>query len=341
MTNPPPKLEIAKAMLKQSLTNSFNRCQSCGRRLKYQPGAWITSTGERFTTCRSCGFENPSRMEKVAEALSAAGYDVFEEEGVLGLPQCLDDGSELQVSKDFTKVFCFACGREWERFAFEDIMGEAISPQLAGAIPLNRDDSEIAQKLEHILDDNDFDSGTPFYVVQVYGAESEGAPSVGKELLSAFKQGWKEGKSGSKEVSKQANSEEIQFLAVYEDGISYFIWDGTKLAAEQKNYSELFQDPADLAYVPFDVKFSSESVKKNVIAFLECFKMIHFANSKPFEVKLFGAAAREALEKSPQHESSPTTSMADELSKLADLHTRGLLTLEEFQEAKAKLIQRS
>jgi hypothetical protein len=280
-------------------------------------------------------------MEKVAESLLEAGYDVFNEQGVLGLPQCLDDGSELQVSKDFTKVFCFTCGREWERFAFEDILGEAISPQLAGAIPLNRDDSEIAQNLEYILDTNDFDSGTPFYVVQVYGAESEGAPSIGKEFLSAFKQGWKEGKSGSKEVSKPINSEEIQFLAVYEDDVSHFIWDGTKLEAEQKNYSELFQDPSDLAYVPFDVKFSSESVKKNVTAFLQCFKVIYFANSKPFEEKLFGAAAREALEKSPQPESSPTTSIADELSKLAELHTRGLLTLEEFQEAKAKLIQRS
>ena len=298
MANPPPKLEIAKAMLKQSLTKSFNRCQSCGRRLKYQPGAWITSTGERFTTCRSCGFENPSRMEKVAEALSAAGYDVFEEEDVLGLPQCMDDGSELQVSKDFTKVFCFACGREWERFAFEDIMGEAISPQLAGAIPLNRDDSEIAQKLERILDDNDFDSGTPFYVVQVYGAESEGPPSVGKELLSAFKQGWREGKSGSKEVSKPDNSEATQFLAIYEDCISHFEWDGVKLEAEQRNYSDLYHDTSDQISIPFDVKFSSDSVKQNMIAFLQCFKVIHLANSKPFETKLFSTAARQAIEKS-------------------------------------------
>jgi hypothetical protein len=82
-------------------------------------------------------------------------------------------------------------------------------------------------------------------------------------------------------------------------------------------------------------------VKKNLIAYLQCFKVIYFANSKPFEVKLFGAAARVALEKSPQQENSPTTSIADELSKLAELHTRGLLTLEEFQEAKSKLIQRS
>lgn len=341
MADQPPKIEIAKEMLKQSLSHRSNRCESCGRRLKYQPGSWINLTGTRFTTCRSCGHENPTLMEKVAESLSEAGYDVFNEQGVLGLPQCIDDGSELQVSKDFSKVFCFACGREWERFAFEDIIGEAISPQLAGAIPLNRDDSETAQSLERILDDNNFDSGSPFYVVQVYGANSQGAPSIGKELFSAFKQGWKEGKSGTQEEIKKENVEEIQFVAIYEDCISHFVWDGVKLEAEQRNYSDLYHDTSDQVSIPFDVKFSSDSVKQNVIAFLQCFKVIHLANSKPFETKLFGTAAREAIEKSSSEIKSPGTSIADELSKLADLHTRGLLTIEEFQEAKSKLIERS
>lgn len=135
MTNEPTRIAFAKAFLKTSATYMYHRCAKCGRRLKYKPGAWIGTTGERFTTCRSCGYLNASLMEKVVESLIEEGYEVSGvTEGVLDLPQCLDDGIELQVSNDFTKVFCSACGREWDRASIADEIERLASLRDRGLI---------------------------------------------------------------------------------------------------------------------------------------------------------------------------------------------------------------
>ena len=321
MANTPPKTEIAKTLLKLSLTHTSNRCESCGRRLKYQPGAWINLTGDRFTTCRSCGHENPTLMEKVAESLTEAGYDVPGLDGILGLPNCLEDGIELQVSRDFTKVFCYGCGREWERYDFEEIMGQAISPRLAGAIPVNRDNSKIARELEVILNDQDVDAGTPFFVVNVFEASTK----------SSFKTSLKNGWHGIQHYGL--------YLAIYEDAICLYSWNGETLIVDRKDYVELFTNTSEDLKIPFDVSFFPKSLEKNALNFLIGFRNIYLANSAPFQQVLFGAAAKEQQELLSEQQRNDKASMTDELLILGELYTQGLLTSDEFREAKLSVIK--
>lgn len=330
MGNQIPRLEIAKAFLLTSATFRYNRCSECGRRLKYKPGAWIGSTGERFTTCRSCGYENPSLWEKVAESLADKGYDISSIEGILDMPQCMGDGTELQVSRDFSKVFCSTCGREWDRYEFEDIMQGPLSPHLAGAIPLESDNSKMARKLMETLQVNNIDSGTPYLVIDVVEKGSAQDTSTAKMFAKAFSDGF-----------KGTPDEPSQYFVVYADGVAHYVVDGERVTAEEVTFDELFQDPATDIEIPFNVRPLSKNLTSVVIALLARFRMMHIANSKPYSPELFGSAARDA--QNAQEESvsgNGNIPIAEQLTKLAQLRDQGILTEEEFTTAKQRLIDK-
>lgn len=334
MTNTPSRTEIAKAFLKTSATFMYHRCAKCGRRLKYKPGAWIGTTGERFTTCRSCGYENPSLMEKVAENLIEAGYDIPDlMGGVLDLAQCLNDGTELQVSKDFTKVFCSNCGREWDRYEFEDIMDGPLAPQLAGAIPISIDNSKTARKLEELLEEAQVDAGSPYLVLQVIEKGSLLDTSFRKAAWAEVKKGWAEGQRGAK---SDEPDEQTHYLAVNADSIAHYTWDGKVLDVKEISYEELFKNPSAELEIPFEVRVFKTQMKE-VTYLLHRFRVMHLANQKPYTPEIFGTAAREK-QKSASPSNSPTNSIAEELKQLAELRAKGIISDEEFQLAKSKLL---
>jgi DNA-directed RNA polymerase subunit RPC12/RpoP len=335
VSNQPSRAVVATTFLKTSATFLDNRCAECGRRLKYKPGAWITSTGERFRTCRSCGYENPSLWQKVAENLAEAGYDTPDvTEGVLDLPQCLGDGTELQVSRDFTKVFCATCGREWDRYEFEDLMGYPLSPQLAGAIPLRIDDSKTARKLEKLLTDAEIDTSSPYLVLEVIEQGSPLDAPLWKVLVGEFKKGIAETSDDKKETAK---SEATHYLAIYADSIAHYIWADQNLKVNQVSFDTLFANAEEPVAIPFNVR-PWKSQGEAVIRLLTTFKNIYIANSAPYKAPLFGSAAREADALQVSNQGQKPSSLSDELEKLASLKERGLLADDEFEAAKSKLL---
>jgi hypothetical protein len=343
MAGKPPKTEVALAFLKLSFDHRSNRCAQCGRRLKYQPGAFITSSGLRFMTCRSCGFENPTLTEKVAEYLSEAGYDVYEGEGVLDLPACLGDGSELQVSKDFSKVFCGTCAREWDRYEFEDIMGGPLSPQLAGALPFKAEISKVSEKLEALLEKNNVDAGLAYLVAEIPNKPLETINPL-KIFVSSFKEGWNQerDKKSSSGIATPTSHDDTfansAFVAIYEDYIAHYSWGENSLITQEWEFDELFSQPK--LSIPFDTMNLDKNSAKKIMDLLNRFRIIHSANANPYAPELFGSAAKEANAKV---ETDPAgivhISLADELSKLAELNAQGVLTEAEFLKAKSKLLE--
>ncbi len=334
--NQPSRAVIAKAFITTSATFMYYRCKKCGRRLKYKPGAWIGSTGERFNTCRSCGYENPSLMEKVAENLAADGYDMSVIEGILDMPQCLGDGTELQVSRDFTKVFCYVCGREWDRFEFEDIMNGPLSPQLAGAIPIKTDNSKLARRLEDLLQENDIDAGTPFLVMEAIEIGSAKDVSFGKGIFTAFKQGMEEAKAGNKPSGKVV--EPTHYIAIYADSLAHYTWNGQSMSVNEIFFDDFFADPNAEIELPFPVRPLVKAQTKSAVGLLMALRAIYIANSQPYTPELFGTAARDAQANQVSSSLPMQSSLVDELSTLVELKTSGFLTEQEFQVAKARLL---
>jgi len=68
------------------------------------------------------------------------------------------------------------------------------------------------------------------------------------------------------------------------------------------------------------------------------FKTMHIANSAPYEPQLFGTAARDAESPAVSNQGNAGPSLAEELEKLASLKERSLLSDEEFEAAKSKLL---
>lgn len=276
-------------------------------------------------------------MEKVAEDLAADGYDMSVIEGVLDMPQCLGDGTELQVSRDFTKVFCYVCGKEWDRFEFEDIMNAPLSPQLAGAIPIATDNSKLARRLDALLQESDVDAGTPFLVMEAIEVGSAKDVSLGKGLFAAFKQGLEEGKSGSRSSEKVI--EPNHYLAIYADCLAHYTWNGQSMAVNELSFDDFFADPSAVIELPFSARPLVKSQTKEAVDLLAALRAIHIANSRPYSPELYGTAARDAQEKQSSVSAPIPSSFVEELRSLAELRSSGFLTEDEFQTAKAKLLE--
>jgi len=367
---------ILKEYAKLGLTHRHNRCTQCGRRLKFTPGAILMGPlngPQRFQTCRSCGFENPTLTQKVAESLESQGYKLEGSEEIPNFPQCFGCQKELLLSKDFTKVFCCNCGSAWGRFEFEEIMEYPLSPHLAGLIPIAPDNGKEAKELELLISNSDIDSGTAYRVIRVvpsddtsqedmslseivaknFKQEMSGFPKEFKETLVAQwsapikfvrKIGRKETKDDTEtKETKEGISQRIdaQYLAVYEDYIAHYIWDGENLEVSEVSYADIFMDASAPLVIPFAVVTKSNKQYPDFMKFWAQFWVIYRSNLEPFKEVLFGDKARaenERLANGVPLGGSGQVSLAAELEKLAELRSKGLLTDEEFQSAKSRLL---
>lgn len=350
---------ILKEFAKQSLDYlnfKHNRCSQCGRRLKLMPGAILQGgylLNERFRTCRSCGFENPTLSMKVAESLESQGYELVNFEAESPLPQCLNCGKELQITRDFTKIFCCKCGGAWDRFTIEEIFGYPLSPQLAGRIPIAPDDSKHARELEHLISLSEIDSGTAYKVIRVIPSHGENQADVSpwSSFASEVKDGLIEQwtmpikfvkrvarKEAIEDVSKKS---EIEYLAIYEDYIAHYKWKEEKLKVSEVQYADIFSDSEAPLTIPFPVATESQKEYREFMEFWAQFWVIYRSNLEPFKAVLFGEKARAESERLAK-EVAPTMqgqgNLASEIEKLANLHAKGLLTDDEFKQAKSRLL---
>ena len=337
MENDPGRKALVKQFIKTWSSHNAKRCDRCGRRLKFHTGAWIGGSDERYMTCRSCGYENPSLLEKVRQDLIDAGWSLTDlDSEVEALPQCLGCGVQLLVSGDFTKVFCSSCGREWDRYEFEEALGGPLDPRLAGKLPLPMDSSPVAQKLAAVLDRHDIDYGTPYLVAQLV-SPNEGEP-IG--FFKGMKMGWdkERGKPVDEALVNKVLANDVRYVAIYEEYLAtYTVTDETTSVTEY-----LFDDYlTDGEFQTIDPGFTLELPSKKTLRqfndVLSTMRMIHRANATPFRPVLFGEAARQAdLENSAQ---APLHgSLAEELERLAELRRQGLLDDAEFTAAKQRIL---
>ena len=373
MSKKVPVEVILKEYAKLGLTHRHNRCTECGRRLKLTPGAILLGPAigpQRFQTCRSCGFENPTLTQKVAVSLESQGYELEGSEEIPNFPQCFSCQKELLLSKDFTKVFCCKCGAAWGRFEFEEIVEYPLSPHLAGLIPIAPDNGNEAKELELLISNSDIDSGTAYRVIRVVPSDGKSQDEMSlsaimaknfKQELSGFPKEFKETlvaqwtapikfakKIGRKETTeiketKETSSQKIdaQYLAVYEDYIAHYIWDGENLQVSEVSYADIFMDASAPLVIPFAVATKSEKQYQDFMKFWAQFWVIYRSNLEPFKEILFGDKARaesERLANEVPPGGSGQVSLAAELEKLAELRSKGLLTDEEFQSAKSRLL---
>lgn len=330
--------DVAIQFIKTSVDHRGNRCEKCGRRLKLEPGAILFSVVQmgRFTTCRSCGYENPTLWEKVGEDLINAGFTIPSiEENITDLGACLGCGVELQVSKDFTKVFCNRCGREWDRFEFEDIKEGPLSPLLAGKNAFKIDSSKTAKALEDLLDGDNIESGDPYLVIKLREKQPYESMSFGKGMFAAIKAGAQDEKERQKSGKKKI--EESFYLALYDDYTAFYAYKDGVLTISDCNYQELFSAPGDELNLPFSLDNYVSSSIGEYFDLLGRFEVIFKANLSPYKKELYGTALKNA---ESNGENTKQTSLVDELKKLAELKDAGLLTEEEFSAAKAALINK-
>lgn len=337
-------MSVVKLQMK-ILAQSPNRarCHYCGKRMKFATGGLIGFAG-REEFCRACGREAPPLSDFLDLTPEEwALIESYNPDKFPDIPECLGCGVKLQVSADGTKVFCMRCGREWERFEFEDIMGAPIALGQLGMIPLPFDTSRTAQKLQAKLDAAGVDSGSPFIVVEDF---SDPSPEE-KERIAGMK------------PKPQRNA----YVALYSDYLAKYIITGDQITVDERPYAELVPgDDLESYQAPFSIALGRKD-KKN---FDQClFDILHsfVINKKPYAPVLFGTAARDAAlqadtvgptVEAPSHATSESAAesmksqsgserrsaddMVAQLERLFELHKAGAFTEEEYATAKARLL---
>lgn len=342
-------MRVVKLQMK-ILAQSPNRarCHYCGKRMKFASGGLVGFAG-REEFCRACGREAPELSELLDLTPEEwALIESYNPDKFPDIPECLGCGVKLQASADGTKVFCMRCGREWERFEFEDIMGAPIALGQFGMIPLPFDTSRTAQKLQERLDSAGVDSGSPFIVVEDF---SDPSPEE-KERLAGMK------------PKPQRNA----YVALYSDYLARYVITGDQIIVDERPYADLVPgDDLESYKAPFSIALGRKD-KKNFDQYL--FDILHsfVINKKPYAPVLFGTAARDAalqaedastaskpssransesatehsvaevMSRHGSHDERAVDDMVTQLERLFELHKAGAFTEEEYAMAKARLL---
>lgn len=296
-----------------------SRCYYCGKRMKFVRGGLI-GFGGREDFCRACGREQPPLSEIVDLSPEEwALIESFNPDSFPDLPECLQCGVKLQVSRDGTKVFCMSCTREWERFEFEDILGRAIPFEWLGRIPLEFDTSKRATTLQERLDAEGIDSSTPYLVVHNVATQTRDDLEGGK-----FK--------------KWMNSPET-YIACYADYFAQYVMWPDGIVAEEHAYSEtLPEDDLSSFVAPFAITLGGKD-KRKFDEMMTYLLNSYVLNKNPYQPpELFGTAARDAALNSQAASAEPSETLAAQLGQLFELHKLGALSDEEYAAAKAKLL---
>lgn len=323
MTNSIPKGALALEFLKVSATRLHNRCENCGRRLKLKPGSFLLGTMIRFRTCRSCGHDNPTLSEAVLARLAEAGYDEFGTDSIASnIPACLGCGVSLLVSRDFTKIFCGNCGREWSREDLESDLGP-IDPRLAGELPFPPDQSKLAQELEDLIEQNNIDAGTIYFCAELVAQQSGESATPALGIRKSFLEGWRQGKQTQpqKEQSLQHSLATNRLLAVHEECISIYTRDGEKLQVVEHEFSEDIQ-----------IVLKTKDELQRFREVVNTLAVVARVNQAPLQT------TTQVRDGGRSSSDTTVSNLADEIERLLRLKEIGALTESEFQSAKSKLL---
>ena len=295
-----------------------SRCNYCGKRMKFARGGLIGFAG-REEYCRACGREQPALRDIIK--LSPEDWALIESYNPDKFPdlhECLSCGVKLQVSRDGTKVFCMSCRREWERFEFEDILGQAIPFEWLGLIPLDFDQSRSTRKLQEKLDANGIDSSTPYLVAQNYRKPQRD--------------------ENGKKIKHKWSEIPLYYVALYADYIAEYEVVNDEVTVQEYAYADWVEsDDLSTLELPFEASITSD--RKKFYAYLTYLVNSYLLNLEPYSPpELFGTAARDAALTSQAPVSATAESIPAQVAQLFELHKMGALSDEEFAAAKAKLL---
>jgi hypothetical protein len=294
------------------------RCYYCGKRMKFATGGLIGFAG-REEFCRACGREAPALNEVLDLTPEEwALIESFNPDKFPDLPECLGCGVKLQVSRDGTKVFCMSCRREWERFAFEDILERAIPFEWLGLIPLDFDTSRSTRKLQEKLDAHGIDSSTPYLVADNYHQRPRD--------------------EDGKKIKRKWSEIPLYYVALYSDYVAEYEVVNETVTAREFAYADFVKsDDLTALELPFETSITSN--RKQFYLYLTYLVNSYLLNLEPYSApELYGTAARDAALASQAVSTDAAETIPAQLSQLFELHKAGALSDEEFASAKAKLL---
>jgi len=232
-------------------------------------------------------------------------------------------GVGLLVSRDFTKVFCSTCGREWGRAELESDLG-SIDPRLAGELPFPPDQSALALQLEELLEQKKIDSGTIYFTTELRadaGIDSKGLVSVIRE---SFLEGWRQnrGTQPAKQNSTPKTPTMRKILAVHEECIAIYTVCGDDVQVSEHKFDEELR-----------VVLSTKSELQKYRQVVNSLAVIESANRQPHQ------SASQFSKNTEASSNLSIGSLAGEIERLLRLKETGVLTEEEFQIAKSKLLK--
>lgn len=295
---------------------SKERCYFCGRRMKFASGGLIGPVDVRESVCRSCGRDQPHWSDVIE--LTPAEEQILRRHDAMSpqdLPQCLQCGVDLQVTRDATTVFCMQCGRTWEADDLLAAMSPAELVELAGVLPFPIDQSQPAMELVSLAETHDMNSEPALAVF----ALAPDPASIG--LFASFKSGLK---------GENTPNEKKEFFALYEDCVRIHSFGSDSAHVEQYEYSEIQAHHETNGELPFQLTFRSKKDLRRGLDLLDKLTTITHVNQ----------TSQRQLESKQETEPHPQQhkGIADQLDQLAALHKEGLLSNEEFTAAKSRVL---
>lgn len=287
-------------------TQSDGKCFYCGRRLKY--ANWIVSE-RRMPYCRACGREQPSKA-RFLDVVNAMTEDhsipTNTDVGEAPFGQCTVCAQEqwapkhLQLSRDRTKIFCRRCASQWPCDEVAHVYPQGIPEELEDWMPIGPDRSETAQSVGKYLSRFKIDVANALMVV-VDETEAE-VEQVGRK--SYYR----------------------RFIAVHADET----WEIrlTESGADS-TVSKIKDLMSDRTVTPVPVSSSAHETYSRLMMDLA---NMHVANEEPWPEPDPNSRWR------PRSQRDSSLEQIEALERLADLLDRGIITQDEFETQKARVL---
>lgn len=277
-----------------------NKCIYCGKRLKYAEHAVITASGKRMKTCRACGRDQPEQP-KMSEVLRSLNQARNIFVEDGPLPLCKECQVSLLVGATGSYVFCRECAYQWSISEISGIRdADDITEDMKQWFPIPRDESPIAVAVQRHL-------------------ETLGCADWSDALLVVVDEASRNGDVYHRFVS--ARRDRIEVCDVDGDKIEFDYLD------IDPETSSFHSDRIRLSLRDGRIIDVTTEMAEIFLDYLNALRQVNYAASIPFEEE-HGST------------SNPASDALQALERLASLHREGLLTEEEFNLQKAKMLKR-
>jgi hypothetical protein len=277
-----------------------NKCIYCGKRLKYAEYAVITGSGKRMKTCRGCGRDQPEQPSMTQVFRS------FNQPRKIfvddgPLPLCKTCQVSVMVAAEGSHVFCRECQSQWAIDEVPNIRStDDLTDEMRNWFPIPRDESPVAELVRRHITALGYSDWSSAVLIMVDEATRNG-------------------------------NEYFHYVAAMRDRLEYC---DAKIGVEQFAYLDIDPDQSNLDSGHLRLAFRqgreleiTTELADIFLNYLDALRQVRDAASVPY------------TDETDSHPQSGQHAL-DALERLASLHKDGLLTDEEFQQQKAKILKR-